>query len=330
MKPLAICLSLWLIVSALASAQDSVESVRDAAMNTALQLRSVSCTTKLPNGSVELYATPNGFRSNVVYTDRMSFEAARNATHFQNLLADNGSLLIGERPIGGVPYGILHPIAMPYMWLSPGDPQEWTITGIRNTLLWQSRFSKARLAGESIVDGRAVIEVDFGSVGSRGDQHSVWFSKSDGYYPIKWERRVGADHKVSTNCVVEDLDRYGDAEKAIVPLRVRYQEFGHDGVSMPEDSTASIQPATLHVNTPIDKSLFTIDRSRATRVFDVDAGRRRNELVKERARSERKDLTLTSSGYNWSLIGNAAVVAVLLVLFALRMWHQKTLRAASK
>lgn len=168
------------------------------------------------------------------------------------------------------------PFTKVFAWLRrPGLPLRWN--ELRNPATWTQRFGEAQYIGSSEIEGTPVVVVSFPnlSLPNLPCEYRVSFAPTLGYLPLAYERKVVSTGKLASRMQVTRWSEHTiDSTVYAIPLEVTFEQSDADGVSLAHSMTMKIAPDSLKINEDIDDELFTIPRSIATHVHDVDEHQR--------------------------------------------------------
>ena len=160
------------------------------------------------------------------------------------------------------------PIVVPFSFALQQDPSDFNTLLNRST--WDEIARKASLKGEEKYDGRSCSILTLEPVNRLGVRAhlTVYLDKGLDYYPVKIVRE-----NPKTNMHVETIVTTSKVATAqgdvVIPMKISTKATKQSEVVQTED--LAIEPASLKVNQPVDRSVFTIDAARATGgIYDLD------------------------------------------------------------
>lgn len=169
------------------------------------------------------------------------------------------SILFNER----LPYGAKFDLFDPLDFACIGSSANFVFTDIQSDDLWNSLAQTAQIMGTDNWNDKECTVVQFQSptMMYEGSAYRVmvYFSKPDGFYPIRYTRLVDPEGWVIEEFSVEELATVTDAdgESYLIPVRTVNRGRGaRDDVPIIITKTTNLE--TLKVNSDIDDDLFTI------------------------------------------------------------------------
>lgn len=205
----------------------------------------------------------------------------------QQLYCSHDSILRLKDGSDGATYATETPQTMVYSWLrASGAEHHWEL--VRTQRCWSKRCADARHAGTFTIGDEKLEAVDFPQKANVPCTFRVYFAPRLGYLPIKYTRTVDKTQAVASSMTVQRYKLIRIDEKLVaLPLEVRFEQNGKDGVSLPMSMTFTVDENSLKTNHEIDGRLFTIDPRLAKTVYDVDVVNRHIQEVEKAAEAAR-------------------------------------------
>jgi len=275
----------------------SVDEIKRQASNSARLLQSMEYAYEISSVSngfqtqVSFYAEGTRFRVNrrdVQGTQIGSKQAklksifsAFDGREYQHFEADN-SLLRLKDGNKGAQYSVDTPHTHMYMWLrTHGSPSlRWDL--IYSDAIWDDCFANAQYVGKGSQAGVEVEIVDF----PRLEAPTPWicrvsFAPKLGYAPLKYVGRIA---KTGQAAYTMEVARYRElvlgGKDVAFPLEVTYQDHGADGVSLKQELLFSVKEESIKVNHDISDAFFTLDKTMARQIYDMDEQERLRALAR--------------------------------------------------
>jgi hypothetical protein len=243
----------------------------------------------------------------------LKFTSAFNDKRHQMLESHDSRLILKDGNVSSV-YSIDTPQTFMYLWLqSPGQTFRWDT--LRSPLEWTRGFSGATYVGSETRDGISFEIVDIPQ--DKGVKtpcvYRVYFAAQLGHVPLSYTRRVRSSQEISSSLRVTSFKKIEVEGRSIAfPLEISYVETGKDEVSLPRKLSIKIDEATIKLNHDIDDSIFTLSKSSADKVVDIDE---QNRIIQRIERGIEPNATVSDrpSAGRWLLWGNiiAGAAAVL-------------------
>ncbi len=158
------------------------------------------------------------------------------------------------------PYGAMNPMVIPYVWLFETPSATWP--DITSPDVWTDRLQDAAILPETTLHGTEVVGVLFAVSRPAKLTYRVWFSKNQGFLPIRFEGLQ--ESKVQFEVSVSDCRSFEQEGQTIwFPMNIRTQT---------DDMVTQyiVDPQSLKLNPKLDEEQFTLSPSMATFVDDYD------------------------------------------------------------
>lgn len=197
---------------------------------------------------------------------RSPFVLAYNGHDHQSLrtTGQKGSIAVGESVFSkSNPYGTPHPLTLAYSFVfGPSDSRD--VDQLQKRATWAELLKNVRAIRDEKRDARDGVTLTF----DKPDRYEVFFAADSGYLPIYWKLSY-SDGKTSESEVTSTkVVTVGD-QQLYFPLSIVGREW-KDG-KLRSETTLTVDPDTLKVNTDLSQTLFTITPAKQDRVIDADA-----------------------------------------------------------
>ncbi len=166
------------------------------------------------------------------------------------------------------------PVTFPYSgWLRTDGPARWD--KILDEAVWEASFSQARLAGagnENVV------------IFPQDDTYDlvVTFNPEAMYLPVQVERIDREKEAVLGRMTVKKWVRLGEPEQSFcVATEIVSESRVNDSEDFSAGFCLKMNDQDVHVNQPVDVSLFTLDVPKDYSVYDVDEVSRYASKIKQ-------------------------------------------------
>jgi hypothetical protein len=191
---------------------------------------------------------------------------------YQFLDSQQRTLAITQNPelraVGQAPYPTV--LWMPFWWLfRPGEIPDWHSTQDRDR--WNQILSMAREV-RTIDEGESPsLRVSFQN--PQGYWWEVDFRPDLGYFPIRSFEQSKSREIVAVTVVTEWSEFEFDGDRLVIPTYVvKSRESQVAAGNRQYLRSAQVVDGTLRVNEPLPESLFTIDRSSVSVIYNLDTG----------------------------------------------------------
>jgi len=216
------------------------------------------------------YTQGNMFRCEVELTNSATNKVLRstmayNGVRYQTFMPDASVLALSNASQVSNPTFGINCLIAPYMWIFDGQrPFSWSI--VRDHTAWDRASSKATLLRTVEEGGNTLHVVSFASESVPGVTSEVFFAENLAFFPLRFiTRGIG---KAKFELRVDEFEQFQtDGDTVYVPIKITLQE---DGGEIQHRGTYRIRRESLKINVPLDEELFTISRSRARIVNDLD------------------------------------------------------------
>lgn len=242
--------------------------------------------------------------------------AAYNDERSQNYNANDSQFILRDGN-GRASYSVDFPQGVVYAWLRmPGTPPiRWD--HINSSKAWEDRFASATSLGTVEEDGQTLEVVDFPQQVTTPCIFKVFFNPALGYLPVKYIRRVTATGETASTMEVRKVhEMVIDGHRIGLPMEVRFDETGNDGVSLKQTLDYVVDESSLNVNKEIDQSLFTLDPKLAKSVYDSDEQARLLAAAEKEHKPEAPNPPISQASSTWLIGMNLAALTVVLLAVA--------------
>ena len=158
-------------------------------------------------------------------------------------------------------YAIETPETVLYQWLRCSE-DEFRWDTIQDAQLWQQRFADATYVGQRREGTRVLEVVDFPQRGGieLPCYFRVSFAPELDYLPIRFERRTSDSGNDCSKVEVTSHKTFDiDGRSVTLPIQIRSEETGADGVSRAQKRTITIDEASLKINEDIPANVYEIN-----------------------------------------------------------------------
>lgn len=238
--------------------------------------------------------------------------AAYNDERSQNYHVNDSQFILRDGN-GRASYSVDFPHGAVYAWLRmPGTaPIRWD--HIHSSKVWEDRFADAVPLGTVEEEGQTLQVVDFPQQVVTPCVFKVFFNPALGYLPVKYIRRVAATGETASTMAVQKVHELQiDSHSVGLPLEVRFDETGADGVSLKQQLNYVVDESSIGINKEIDQSLFTLDPKQAKSVYDAEEQARLLGAVEKEHKPQIANPPASRSSSIWLIAGNLALLLVVL------------------
>lgn len=218
--------------------------------------------------------------------------------------------------------GSADPVLEPYRWIAAIQCVAPSRADFLKISYWEAAFANAVVVGESKVDSKPCVEVEFSQrCSGPACYFRVHFHTDGSFYPIKYERRVASSHKLATESIVHEWQIVdGGTQRVRMPLRISRMTTDADQISRVGTVETVLHRESIEVNQPLADGVFTLEKAPDQLVYDVQE----QEESYARSREIRDSLTI---GPLVSIGRGRYVLALVVVLFAFSLlyviWRSK-------
>lgn len=245
---------------------------------------------------------------------------AYDGLRYQMLNKDSSILKLTDEPNA---VGSADTLLLPFEWLSAALCEK----ADRETLLaaetWNEVFSRGKVVGVEEIRGQECLIAEFSQLCTKPTcVFRVFFLRDVSFYPVRYQRLI---NDTRTICSALDVTSFKvhvvKDERIVMPLTVRFEQTGADGVSWTGLIETNVDPNSVRLNEELDDSLFTIDRGLAKTVYDVQDQVKKAKAAEEAYEKIVRAPLATRGGWQRPafVIINIAVVVVLLFV----VWNRK-------
>ncbi len=208
----------------------------------------------------DYYRTDVSFGEGGLNQPQMIF--AFDGERYQNFDQKVDTLSFSKNNRVPMPYGMPNPMILPYIWLFPDLAHDWS--DVRDVDSWQQR----KVGGFSISEG--AMHLNYECVEVRFPQANglpsavVKLATEHDYFPVYVElpdRKSTISSRKLFSAAVGDAEVWVPQIVDVTDELSRYQYF------LPEES--------IEINTPVDRSIFSLSPSMAGHVDDYDLNMKR-------------------------------------------------------